>query len=102
MTRVVCKLPFSGRTLNDSLKMADTITLLSPAAVKSQNKKLKRKVNVNEWKDIKRKRLRNAGAAHTTRKGKEIPEKPPPRKVSGKTLYVAKRSLTPEVYMIKF
>jgi hypothetical protein len=31
-----------------------------------------RKINVNHWKDIKRKKLKDAGKSHRTEKGKQI------------------------------
>lgn len=62
--------------------------VLSPAGLKSLNKGKKRKANITEWKDNKRRILRQTGKGYVTRKGQEKPGKQGPLLVSGKKLYV--------------
>lgn len=60
---------------------------LSPSALKTLNKTRKRKININEWKDVKRKTLRNSGKEYEGRNMKRYPAKNQPKEVSGITLY---------------
>lgn len=60
---------------------------LTASGVKRVNNVRKRKINIGQWKDVKRKRLRDAGLQHKSRKGKLIPAKQPPTQVSGIMLY---------------
>lgn len=54
---------------------------------KQLNKGRKRKINISEWKDNKRKALRNSGKEYVSRKGTVVPGKVPPNNVSRKRLY---------------
>ncbi|KAJ4441132.1 hypothetical protein ANN_10982 [Periplaneta americana] len=47
---------------------------------KSLNMSRKRKINMSEWNDIKRKKLRDSGKPYNSRKGKEVPGKTLPNK----------------------
>lgn len=69
--------------------MADAVdVVLSPAGLKSLNKGKKRKSNITEWTDNKRRILKQAGKGYVTRKGQEKLGKQGPMLVSGKKLYV--------------
>lgn len=60
---------------------------LNTSVLKKVNKYRKRKLNVDNWADNKRKKLKDAGKAYISRKGKQVAEIKPPEKVSGITMY---------------
>jgi hypothetical protein len=43
-----------------------------PGSLKKLNSRIRRKINMDCWKDIKRKKLKDSGKAHKTHKGKQI------------------------------
>ena len=67
---------------------------LSAADLKRSNLGKKRKREVNEWKDRKAKRLRNAGKPYTTRKGQQKEGKKEPKQVRGITVYITFQCVT--------
>jgi hypothetical protein len=64
--------------------MADKSSMkLSPAQVCSLNKGKRKQVVMGEWKDFKRKSLKEAGKAYNSRKGVEVQAVNPPNQVRG-------------------
>jgi hypothetical protein len=58
---------------------------LSPGDHKRLNNGKKRQINVDKWKDKKRKESRNAGMPYISKKKKPVPGKLPPTEVSRST-----------------
>jgi hypothetical protein len=54
-----------------------------PGSLKELNSGRKRRINMDPRKDIKRKKLKDAGKTHKTWKGKKIDAKYPSKQVSG-------------------
>jgi hypothetical protein len=52
-----------------------------PGSLKKLNSRRKSRINVDRWKDIKRKKLKYSGKTHKTQKGKQIDAKYPSKQV---------------------
>lgn len=62
--------------------MADERSVvLTPSALKSLYKTKKRKINLEDWKDNKRKALKQSGQEYTSRSGTQRPAKRQPKEV---------------------
>ncbi|KAJ8703712.1 hypothetical protein PYW08_016966 [Mythimna loreyi] len=60
-------------------KMAnDMSVVLTKGSQNKMNKVRKRKINMQEWKDIKRKRARDHGEEYISKRGVHVPAKIPP------------------------
>jgi hypothetical protein len=54
-----------------------------PGSLKKLYSGIKMRINMDRWKDIKRKKLKDAGKTHKTQKGKQIDAKYSSTQVSG-------------------
>jgi hypothetical protein len=52
-------------------------------SLKKLNSRRKWRINMDHWKDVKRKKLEGAGKTHKTRKGKQMVAKYPSKQASG-------------------
>lgn len=80
------KYAVSGRTLYVTDKMDSTEQFF---IIRKCNRGSKRKINAENWKDFKNKRLRNSGESYISRKGKTIQNKTAPNKVIWKNVVSA-------------
>lgn len=62
--------------------MASPNVNLSNCDVNRLNNGRKRKINMNDWQNIKNKNLRNSGKEYVSRSNKLVPAKTPPTVVS--------------------
>lgn len=61
---------------------AESPVLITASSLKNINRLRKRKINVNKWKHVERKALRDAGKQYVSKRGRTVAAKVPPMQVS--------------------